>query len=332
MNEPHAERYLEDGYTHLYFFSDGWDFFILILLSVISTTVVVIASLTLKLYQRPLSAMVLGVCLADLLFYCTKLSYFIWKPSSSLHCKILGVFGVLGLNASVIWGGFFAYAFYIILKTQDSNIVSSRMKYFILIVTIWSAINVTYSAISDFMDYDENQKTCIHRVANVDTDFDYLICITLPIFLSIIASLIWYKLALNRLNALNVVENKTESYVLLVYPGILVFCWTPFLVMHLITLAKDSAPSDLFNGIAIRLAHLQGILDAVVYGQSVRELFVKGMRDKCYKRKSIDRDSSRAETIELERPRGDKDSGTNTSLYQIGSADDDSRRQTLYHY
>lgn len=129
------------------YFPPTIDALILVLLSGIATGIIVLLSLNFTLYKQPLSLMVLAINLAHIFFYYSKLSVLFYQPRNELHCKVLGILHVFGLEPAAFWGALFAHAFYTILK-QPADLearVASMIKYYFIFAVLYPLIAGTVS-------------------------------------------------------------------------------------------------------------------------------------------------------------------------------------------
>lgn len=259
-----------DPYYELVWFPCQISPLISILISGIATITVVFLSVIFKLYKRPLSLMVLAISIAHVLFYFSKLSVLVFQPQSDLHCRILSILCVFGINSAVIWGALFAHAFYITLKYQNINEVSRMMKYYLIGAVLLPIFSGILSFLTNHLFYSPTEGTCVHRIYPNRFDVSDNICVLFPVWVACIASIIWYKMAINKISELQWTQTGSELYLLMIYPGILVFCWAPTLVTQT-AMQFGATPSQTLNNILIFITNMQGLFDALVYGRSVRE-------------------------------------------------------------
>ena len=241
-----------------------------VLISAIATGIVVLLSLIFRLYKKPFSAMVLAINIAHVLFYYSKLSVLVFPPQSDLHCKILSIINVFGLESAAIWGALFAHAFYIIIKHQGTSEITRMMKYYVPIAVLVPLINGVVSFLSDYLVFSDKEATCVHRIYFGHIDVKQIFFGSIPVWSACVASLILYKLAINKIAQLQNAEAGTELYILLIYPGIFLLCWGPILIVQA-TVQFGATPSETLIKVLIALTNLQGFFDALVYGRSIRE-------------------------------------------------------------
>ena len=263
---------LKDGlpFHDMVYFPLKLDSLISVLISAIATTIIVSLSLIFKLYKQPTSLMVLTINIGHVLFYYSKLSVLIYQPLSDTHCKILGIFSVFGSQSSAIWGALFAHAFNNILKYQEISEIRllRSLKYYLLIAVMIPAIMGGLSCWTDLIVYSNNYGTCVHRVYPDSVDTIGYIFIRVPVLIACVASIIWYKIAINKLSGLQGKRKSGDFYLFMIYPGIMVFCWGPHLTVQALV-EFGAAPSQNLINVLIFVKYLQGFFDALVYGKSV---------------------------------------------------------------
>lgn len=239
-------------------------------LSGFATAIIVSISLIFKLYKRPLARMVLVINMAHVLFYFSKISVLLFPPRSELHCRILSIIVVFGIESAVFWGALFAHLFYVIIKSQSMDEVPLMMKYYVLVAVILPFVSGILSSFTKFLIYSESLETCVHRVYADHFDLSYDLHVLIPVWLACILSTVWYKKAISKISDLQWNSDRNELYVLLIYPGVLMFCWGLHLVLQTI-IQMGTSPSQTLIDISISLVNLQGFFDALVYGRSVKE-------------------------------------------------------------
>lgn len=261
------------GYIEMVYFPLQINSLIAVLISAIATIIILTLSLIFKLYKRPTALMVLTMNIAHFSFYYSKLSVLVYQPESDFHCRILTIMHIYGLQSAVIWGALFAHAFYIVVKYHETcDVELPRMvKYYMLIAVALPLFNGILAAICGQLEYSDVEKTCVHRVYRDRFDVNGNIWVRIPVAFACIASLFWYKRAINTLSALQGKKKKSaELYILMIYPSILLFCWGPHGVLQvLIQLGLHSPTVSALSDIFVFLTNLQGTFDAIVYGRSI---------------------------------------------------------------
>lgn len=109
----------------------------------------------------------------------------------------------------------------------------------------------------------------------------------LPVWITCLLSIIWYKLAINKISSLQCVPAGTELYVLMIYPGINVICQGPALITQTVIQFGAAPPSNTVITIFTSLVNLQRLFDAVVYRKSIKRA-LKDSFNKCFRNKLSD--------------------------------------------
>lgn len=260
----------EEEFRDMVYFPRSIDLLISVFLSAIATGVVVLLSLIFKLYKKPLSRMVLAINVAHVFFYYSKLSVLVFPPQTTFHCRILAITVVFGMESAAIWGALFAHSFYITLKYQSTLEILRMMKFYVLLAVVVPLISGIVSFSTNFFIYAEKEGTCVHRVYSDRIDIQYDVFVITPIWLACVVGIIWYKMAINKIARLQESQVGAEVYVLLIYPGILLFCWSPLMTTQT-AMGFGATPGRMLVEVCIFLANMQGFCDALVYGRSVRE-------------------------------------------------------------
>ena len=258
---------------------------ITVLLSAIATTIIVSLSLIFKLYKQPTSLMVLAINIVHVLFFSSKLSVLIYQPLSDTHCKIIGIFSTFGVESAAIWGALFAHAFYIILKYHSEIYLSRTMKYYLLVAVLIPALIGGSTYLTKNLVYSEIQGTCVHRVYPDRFDLTGNLFFRFPVIVACLASVVWYKMAITKLSALKGKQTSSEVYIFMIYPGIMVFCWGPHVVLQT-AIQFGLSPSGTLTDAFINLTYLQGFFDALVYGKRVGVEIKKSVK-KCFEKELL---------------------------------------------
>ena len=276
------------------YFPVGLGSLIPVLLSAITISIVILLSLYLKLYKRSLSLMVLAINIAHVFFYYTKLSVLVFQPSSDFHCRILSITVNFGLESAAFWGAMFAHGFYITLKHQSTNQLPYMMKYYLLFAVLAPLINGFSCFFAHFLIYSETERTCVHHIYSDRIDVPFLIFANIPVGTACLASIILYKMSINQIAMLQETKAGAELYVLMIYPGILIFCWGPTLVLQTL-MQFGVVPHPTLVNTFVLLSNLQGFFDAVVYGKNIRDA-LRGKGDNLAEPQTIIEQSHRSIT------------------------------------
>lgn len=303
----------EDTYHDMIYFPLEVQDQIPIIISAIPTTLVVSLSLIFRLYRRPLSLMVLAINIAHVFFYYTKMSVLVFPPQSGIHCKILSIFNVFSFESAAIWGALFAHAFYTILKDHSFNEfhLPRMIKFYLIFGVLIPLVNGVLSFFTDRLIYSESKGACVHRVYADRIDTWVLVFTLIPIGLSCFMSMVWYKMAMNKISALQGKETGGELYVLMIYPGILLLCWGPSLLTQIVMQFGVNPSTTLIN-IGLALVNSEGLLDSVVYGRFLRDV-LRDTWNNYFKKSIIDEDTFIEQQIIIS-GRLSKESRTETRL------------------
>ena len=255
-----------------------------VFLSAISTGTIVALSLIFKLYKRPLSLMILAINIAHVCFHFSKLSVLIFQPSNDFHCSILGIINIFGIESSAYWIALFAHAFYIVAKYKNVDAVPQLMKYYVIFAVILPLISAFSSYFEEHFSYSDTKGTCVHRFYPGEFDVWANIYVFIPVWIACISTIVWYKMAINKIAELRRGKAGVDLYVLMIYPCILILCWGPNLIVRAIMQFGGSV-NETLNSIALFLVNMQGFFDALVYGKSVREELRGAMSNSCLKKK-----------------------------------------------
>lgn len=297
-----------------------------VLLSATTTAAVVLLSLIFKLYKRPLALMVLAISIAHVIFHFSKLSVLVFRPHSDLHCRFLSIFIIFGIESAAIWGALFAHAFYIITKYQSTHEIQRMMKYYLLFAVLLPIVNGVLSFFTGHIVYSEAQQTCVHRLYLNHFDFSSNIYVAIPIWISCLSSIIWYRMAIKNISGLQNSQTGSELYILMIYPGILLFCWCPNVVIQTLT-QFGLPPSNTVAIISVFIVNMQGFFDALGYGRSVREALSASFNNGC-KRNFPNEEQTYIEPQTLEEKRVSSMSAGNYSLLSVQNELDINRNQS----
>lgn len=277
------------------------DHMISVLLSGIATGIVVVLLLIFKLYKRPLSRMVLAINIAHMLFYYSKFVLILFPPRSDKYCQILSIINVFGFESAAIWGCLFAHAFYLILKHQSFNeqYLPPMMNYYLIFAVLVPLANGFVSYLIHFLVYSEDKGTCVHLIYSNKIDISYLLSTVIPIGIACLLSIIWYKMLISKISGLRGAPTSSELYVFMIYPGILLFCWCPTLIVQ-ISLQFGANLSDDVVKTVIFIVNSQGLLDALVYGRFLKDVLKESFSG-CYRKYVLkSEETSASEPLSLE--------------------------------
>lgn len=252
------------GYAEINLISTNPALSITAFMSLFSAGLTVILGVYYRIDKQPLGNMVLSVNSANLVFFLIKISGFVHQPPDTEYCRLLLPIARGFINISLFMGTSFGHALYMIVKHQTMDIVDRMFKYYVLIsVTAATAYSVS-AAFTDFISYSETQKTCVHVVYFDKTDTLAIIYMTPTIVCCILAA-VWYCLSGAELRKRGITMKKRDFIALIIYPGVTIFCWFPFLIVDFL-MSIQLGSSQVLNVILANIYQLQGVLDALAYG------------------------------------------------------------------
>lgn len=312
-------------YQDLVFFPRNVEYQISVLLSAIAATIIVLLSLILKLYKEPLGFMVLFMNFAHISFCYSKFSVVIYPPRTELHCRIITVMNIFGIESAAIWGALFAHAFSIVVKYQELCEAQLRVmisKYLLIAVNL-PLISGIVASLTGHLIYSQKEGTCVHRVYTDRIDFSSNVYVFIPIWISCIASIILYKKSMTELNGLRGRPPNSKFYVLMIYPSILVLCWGPHSVAQTV-LQMGASLNRTLLAVFIFMTNMQGFFDAVAYGRSIRRMLYESARN------CIRRNNAREEQLGTSLPSKLQDGSSTYSLIPEEGDFDNLRHASTY--
>ena len=284
------------------FFSTELQFKICVGLSLSFTLLMLLLSLTSKLYKEILGKMVFLILLADFFFVLPKLIAFFDFRKSYWKCNIMQAISHFGLISSFLWSACFGHALLTLTKRENISDVKNNMTLYISLAVLSPFLSTVISMYTGFVVYLDETNTCVHQVVVGQTDYQYILFTDVPLLLACSFSLFSYICAARDIRRLMSPEYRKEVLTLMVYPGILLLCWLPNLIVNAMLIAGIRTSTTLNTDLQV-LAHLQGFLDALVYGGSrnVLEKMCKPLRrfrrKKNSERSDLDSTSSRTASL-----------------------------------
>ena len=270
----------EEPYREMVYFPLQLSSLIPVLISAIAITIVILLSLIFKLYRRPFSLMVLAINIAHFLFHYTKLDVLVFPPYSDLHCRVFSIPIIFGLQSAAAWSALFAHAFLIIITNPsscDTLLPLMIKKYYMPLAVLLPSVSGIMSFFTRHFVYSETKGTCIHLIYADHMDIPFFVYICIPIGLACIGSIVWYKMLISKIYGLQGGRAGHELYVLMIYPGILLVCWGPTLIVQ--TLMQFGIESnDMLVDIVLLLVNMQGFFNALVYGKSIKNVVSDSIR------------------------------------------------------
>lgn len=253
------------------------------ILSALSNVLVIFSCVYFKTYTSSLGKMILWINIWDFCYTFMKAFGTIYQPRDDLACQVFQGIAQVGLLSSVIWGSFFAHALLKVIENKNEKSLKRFMKYYVSSSLIVSFGLSGVLIFTGSFKYEKDLGECIHWIYYDKPDYSTLFYLFIPILVCCALSIVWFVKAANRFeNTLG--EGKRSKYfiTLMVYPAIVLFCWTPMLVVFIFVFAGNSQSHSLVPMVQA-LNQLQGFFDAMVYGKGSYTLFVQCFRSLCGK-------------------------------------------------
>lgn len=263
----------------------------LYLISFILTTVGVAFILStifiLRIPKTPLTHLILGISLCDFVF--TGAIFLLNQISVQLNESLCGLFVLIsqiGMISSFAWAVCFTHACQALITAENpTNANVNTVSYFGISLGVGIVSSIT-AIIFGFAKYypDGDNGTCVHLIgrqqldlsAFLGTNIQFVGCVGLSIYFSI-----------RSIRGLNQVFGGTNFHrwiVILKYPVVLLICWIPLQMGHM--LYQFGINSSLFNNRGVSISEViclsQGFVNAFVYGISNRT--VTGYKELCRSR------------------------------------------------
>lgn len=269
-------------------------------LSFIACLAALIASLSLRLYKDSMGVMSLYIIIADLCFEFPKLIACFGYEKSFHFCNIMLAFSHFGMVSSFFWAAFFAHLLFRVAKTHNVHVSKKYMTLYVVCAVVLPILHTIASMFTDYVEYNPTTRSCIHTMTVGQVDYGYVFYTQLPLVMAILMSLYWYVGTILQLRHVFEKGHDFDLLTLILYPAILIICWTPATIastMAFFGIRPNPSLVAVFQG----LVQLQGFFDALVYGRS-KSLF-RFIWLCCRKRRSIDQrisQSSEQDSIDTE--------------------------------
>ena len=272
MSELNAQQ---SNSTDITFFPMEYPFVLAPAVSALASFIVMIVCLCNDPFKTPLGKMLFHINLADFFFCFPKsLTAFI-LPSSDIFCKLIQLVTQFGLISSAVWGALFGHTLMIFSQRLGTEKLSNCMKYYYIFALILPAILSFLGLVTKYVNYSETEEACIHRVYHSRPDYHYIFFIDIPLLSACFFSVLWYLLAAKQLKKMLSKQETKFLFTLIVYPAILLVCWVPILTTNALIMYGLNVKKGLYVAFQA-LDHMQGLLDAVVYGGGMLKICGRG--------------------------------------------------------
>lgn len=240
-------------------------------LSAIACLLMLLTACFSGLHKEVFGKMACWILLGDLFFFIPKIIAGFSYEKTLLFCKFMGFSTEIGRTSSFFWAAMFAHAFSLVLKYQDPNIVGEFMGAYNLFANLGGALFAFTSVLTPLVLLDSDKLACVHEVYKGEVDYLYIIFADGPLIIGCGLTIWWYIVAIFRLRRFLSRDLSRDEISLMLYPLIMLICWLPNLVVNVMTFF-DFEPSDELLITLEAVAHMQGLLDALVYGGSKKML------------------------------------------------------------
>lgn len=292
---------LSADYTDVIFYPVRFPWAITPIISCIATFLVIVGSILTNSYKTHLGKMILLLNLADFIFAATKTVGSLVVPQTDLLCSILNSSAHFGVVSSVVWGVCFGHALLMAAKSQTTSVSQYFQTYRVVALLLPLVLAVTM-CFSDYVITD-GKNHCVHRLPMGKFDTSYFIYAQVPLLSCCALSLAFYVLAFCRFKGL---EIQGTSYILILYPAIMLLCWLPIMSASVTVLLGVNVSSKLVAFFEA-MGQLQGFLDAIAYGgvtriaRSCYSFFFKG-NNRAYSDPAIFGHFTRLKSEEIDDP------------------------------
>lgn len=248
--------------------------FVACLLSVTASLLIAFTVILLKTYREPIARMIIGIITADFGYSILGILLYLLNTDTDLICNILSGLQSYARVASFCCACCFAHALFSVMRTQDATSFTKRLWIYFYTSIIFPICFPVYTVLRKYMNAVKNQELEVCQRPSQDTfDYDMFLLFSLPTIATFLYSLGCYLLVIKQIRKIG----HREVFTLLVYPGITIICWGPYLIFR--TLLECGMPIPFWlQIIAVTLCALQGVLDSLVYGFSYG--VVHGYKDK----------------------------------------------------
>ena len=260
-----------------------WEQSITAIISCVATALAVILGRCYKIHEKLIGRLIFTIFIADFVMDATRTSGLIIQPPDTSYCKFIVAVSHTALLLSVSWRVTFGYALYVFAKTRSIDALYRAIKTSTLLCAVFSLIIGIATVFTNYVEYSDNEKTCVHMLTKRDPLV--VLFMVLPTATCCIVSVSWYCLTAGVVRRKQIDMNANELTYLLLYPAIVIVCWSPILFLDFYR-SLDHEPSDVVQTIFKNILQLQGLLDALVYAWSLN---LCSKRNKSRNKKGKDR-------------------------------------------
>lgn len=256
-------------------------------LSIIGSTFNIITTLTLKIHTTRIGKMIISLASADLIGNCFSLLIVLANNNESL-CRTCYYFKVFGFVASGAITACLAHFLNVSIKSTPA--FKSMKKYLLLSFGVATACGLL-AALTNFQEINPNTGECVHYYINHKGKIrvsSLMIMVVYPIMAITVCA--HYHLSTMKHIRRN---NSADEKVLIFYPLILIFCYTPLGIVEILFEFNlvESIGYDL-RLISTACSGLFGFFNALAYG--ISQKIISSCAAKCRKR---DQDSHLEEVM-----------------------------------
>mgnify|MGYP000892793764 FL=1 len=234
-------------------------------ISIVAALLALLVIMSSRHYKEPLGKMIFWLLLGDLFFYLPKVVLGFPYEKSDFICSLGIIPSKFGMSMAFFWSTAFAHAFYSAIRHDDAGVIHKNMKYYVIINTTLSISQAVAAGLTDFIQFDEDSKGCVHFLNEGAIDYLMIFLGQLPLGGVCLLSIIWYLLGLWLLRKRFPFANRRDLLSILLYPTILLVCWLPVMGLSLSTSFGVVFEKNILIYAEI-LGNLQGFFDALAYG------------------------------------------------------------------
>ena len=249
-------------------------------ISIASIGLLLLVGTIFKSFNKPLGPMVLVVIVTDLFFCLLKCSGIVYHHPNAVYCKVMSTITQTLLLVSLTWSVFFAHSLYTVMKSQSLAVLKTNFKnYSIISIFIAGAFGAAMP-FTDFVVYSPQANKCWHIITNGRADITFSAFTTLPMTICCGLAIYWYiKTGVQLKHAGHKIDSQ-YILTLLAYPGIIIICVLPLVILDAMNWFGDFQSSFTRNFLG-NVFMLMGALDAFVYG------LLPELREYCRKKSTV---------------------------------------------
>lgn len=266
------------------FFPNDMVSYICILISGICCLIVLACSFCTGIYKTSLGRMVANIILFDVVAYLAMILGSCDFFKYDFLCKVSETLVTGSLFSSSLWAAFIGHALLCAMEQSNSDVLKTLLPKYTFYANIMPFVFMMPSLGINYVEYMEDQNICTHKMIPGKFDYTYFIFGYTPIIVPCGLSIFWYVKVLIKMRTYYNMEQRVKAYKMLLYPTMLIICWMPILTINMLTafnIKVDQRIIDMFEN----FGHLQGFLDALVYGASKKMIDqVKGRIRSCKRR------------------------------------------------